>query len=168
MGSWTRWRIASVSFERLHSLRLKRIRTVFLCALTTQWQTNFTCKYPAETYLNPLSSSMPLVTIPFLWPLTWSSFFNPFVSNGELSFSLSWFVCNRLNEIFDFQAKSMMNVSWTSIDHESFTLLLSSNLRERKRGSSPESGLSLFVGDPPNTYSTIFTPKPPVESRGLQ
>lgn len=43
----------------------------------------------------------------------------------------------------------------------------SSIFRLRIRGSKAN-GLSLFVGEPPRTYSTIFTPKPPVESRGLQ
>lgn len=31
-----------------------------------------------------------------------------------------------------------------------------------------DNGLSLLVGDPPRTYSTILKPRPPVESRGLQ
>jgi hypothetical protein len=35
------------------------------------------------------------------------------------------------------------------------------------RGSNA-SGDSLFVGEPPSTYSTIFTPNPPVESLGLK
>lgn len=56
------------------------------------------------------------------------------------------------------------------VTHRSLTLTLSlsSNLSACKRGSKPARGLSLFVGEPPNTYSTIFTPRPPVESRGLQ
>lgn len=48
------------------------------------------------------------------------------------------------------------------------TLSLSSNFNPLNRGSKLASGLSLFVGDPPRTYSTIFTPSPPVESRGLK
>lgn len=47
------------------------------------------------------------------------------------------------------------------------TLSFSSNFRPRKRDSMFDSGLSLFVGEPPKTYSTILTPRPPVESRGL-
>lgn len=47
------------------------------------------------------------------------------------------------------------------------TLSFSSNLRLRRRDSMLDNGLSLFVGDPPSTYSTILTPRPPVESRGL-
>lgn len=46
------------------------------------------------------------------------------------------------------------------------TLSLSSNFKSLILGSRLK-GLSLFVGDPPNTYSTIFTPKPP-ESLGLK
>lgn len=47
------------------------------------------------------------------------------------------------------------------------TLSFSSNFKLLKRDSMFESGLSLLVGDPPNTYSTILKPKPPAESRGL-
>lgn len=47
------------------------------------------------------------------------------------------------------------------------TLSFSSNFNVFKRGTSADSGLSLLVGDPPRTYSTILTPNPPVESRGL-
>lgn len=43
----------------------------------------------------------------------------------------------------------------------------SSIFRPRMRGSSAN-GLSLLVGEPPSTYSTILTPNPPVESRGLR
>lgn len=46
------------------------------------------------THLNPLSSSMPLTTTPFVF-VTWSSFFKPFVSNGEFAFSLSSCDCNK-------------------------------------------------------------------------
>lgn len=48
------------------------------------------------------------------------------------------------------------------------TLSPSSNFSPRRRGSKPDKGLSLVVGEPRKTYSTIFTPKPLVESLGLQ
>lgn len=54
------------------------------------------------------------------------------------------------------------------LTHLKLTLSLSSNFNPLNRGSKLASGLSLFVGDPPSTYSTIFTPSPPVESRGLK
>lgn len=47
------------------------------------------------------------------------------------------------------------------------TLSFSSNFKPLKRDSIFDNGLSLLVGDPPRTYSTILNPRPP-ESRGLQ
>lgn len=122
------------------------------------------------TYLNPLSSSMPLIP-PF--ELTVSSFFRPFVSNGELSLSLSsvdWEFSKQYNFYYWILRKYLIP-SWNFLFQgytKNLTLSLSSNLSPRKRGSKPDKGLSLLVGEPPKTNSTIFTPRPLVESRGLQ
>lgn len=47
------------------------------------------------------------------------------------------------------------------------SLTLTSSIFRFLRRESKANGLSLLVGEPPRTYSTIFTPNPPVESRGL-
>lgn len=48
------------------------------------------CTLSVNTYLKPLSSSIPFtITTPFVPGTTTSSFFSPFVSNGEFSLSLS-------------------------------------------------------------------------------
>lgn len=46
-------------------------------------------------------------------------------------------------------------------------LTLTSSIFKFLNRESNANGLSLLVGEPPKTYSTIFTPSPPVESRGL-
>lgn len=64
----------------------------------------------------------------------------------------------------------VINGNWINESNRNlctFFLTFSSNFRPCKRDSMVDNGLSLLVGDPPRTYSTILTPSPPVESRGL-
>lgn len=70
--------------------------------------------------------------------------------------------------LFEIELKFVWVTYWYLKTKTNNSLTFSSNFKPCKRDSMFDNGLSLFVGEPPKTDSTIFTPRTPVESRGLQ
>lgn len=70
--------------------------------------------------------------------------------------------------LIEIELKLVWVTCWYLRTKTNKSLTFSSNFKPCKRDSMFDNGLSLFVGEPPKTDSTIFTPRTPVESRGLQ